>query len=78
MHLLLYGTAQTDEFRHHRFYGVLSPTGRYVIAGVVKEGSGGQLDAKLLRKIRATADNFEVYEAWAGSGKLMTKLACAA
>lgn len=69
---------QTDEFRHHRFYSVLSPTGHYVIAAVLKEGNGGQLDAKLLRKIRVMADNFEVYEAWAGSGKIMAKLACAA
>lgn len=69
---------KTEEARHHRFYGVLSPTGRYVVAAVLKEGAGGQLDAKLLRKIRNTADRFEVYEAWAGSGRLMAKLACAA
>lgn len=73
--------------RQHSFYGVLSPTGRYVVAAVLKcreEAAGGGggvqpvVDAKLLRKVPAAADNFEVYEAWAGSGKLMAKLACAA
>lgn len=49
-----------------------------MVAAVLKEGNGGQLNAKLLRKLRTTADNFEVYEAWAGTGKLMAKLACAA
>ncbi|KAJ0117583.1 hypothetical protein J7T55_001781 [Diaporthe amygdali] len=59
----------------HQFYGVLSPTGRYVFAAVLREGSSGALGLKSMRKMRDLADKLEVYEAWAGSGGLISKIA---
>lgn len=59
----------------HQFYGVLSPTGRYVFAAVLREGPSGLLDPKSMRKIRDLADKLEVYEQWAGKGGFISKIA---
>ncbi|KAG6353856.1 hypothetical protein INS49_005113 [Diaporthe citri] len=59
----------------HQFYGVLSPTGRYVFAAVLREGPSGVLGPKFMRKMRDLADKLEVYEQWAGKGGFISKIA---
>ncbi|ROW08943.1 hypothetical protein VMCG_02715 [Cytospora schulzeri] len=72
---LLGSTANDPQAGNHQFYGVLSPTGRYVFAAILKETPSGTVSPKVMRKIRVLADKMEVYEAWAGSGGIMAKIA---
>lgn len=60
---------------NHQFYGVLSPTGRYIFAAILKETPSGTVSPRVMRKIRGLADRMEVYEAWAGGGGIMAKIA---
>lgn len=60
---------------NHQFYGVLSPTGRYVMAAILKESpASGTVSPGVMRKIRDLADKMEVYESRAGAGGLLVKI----
>lgn len=68
-------SVQDPHAGNHQFYGVLSPTGRYLFAAILKETPSGAVSPKVMRKIRGLADRMEVYEAWVGSGSFMAKVA---